>query len=67
MVHWRTFIERLIIMSFLDYAMKFIGSASTSTITCPVCGLSSTQSTSKIRLKQAMLCPGCKAIFVSTR
>ncbi|ENT8518822.1 MULTISPECIES: YnfU family zinc-binding protein [Raoultella] len=54
-------------MSFLDYAMKFIGGASTSTITCPVCGLSSTQSTSKIRLKQAMLCPGCKAIFVPTR
>ncbi|WP_220432773.1 MULTISPECIES: YnfU family zinc-binding protein [Raoultella] len=52
-------------MSFLDYAMKLIGG--TSTATCPICGLKSPQSASKIRLKQAMLCPGCKALFVSPR
>lgn len=54
-------------MSFFDYAMKFIGGASTTTVTCPECGHKSSQSTSKIRLKQAMLCPGCKALFIVPR
>ena len=54
-------------MSFIDYAMKLIGSGSTTTVTCNVCGLKSSQPTSKVRLKQAMLCPGCKALFVSSR
>ncbi|XTZ40211.1 YnfU family zinc-binding protein [Salmonella enterica] len=54
-------------MSFLDYAMKLFTGASTSTVTCPSCGLKSLQPTSKIRLKQAMLCPGCKALFIPTR
>lgn len=39
----------------------------TSMVTCPSCGLSSSQSASKVRLKQAMLCPGCKSLFVSPR
>lgn len=51
-------------MSFLDYAMKLMSGATTSTVTCPVCGLKSSQPVSKVRLKQAMLCPGCKALFV---
>lgn len=54
-------------MSFFDYAMKFIGGVSTTTVTCPECGLKSSQSASKIRLKQAMLCPGCKALFIVPR
>jgi predicted Zn-ribbon and HTH transcriptional regulator len=59
--------EELIIMSILDYAMKLIGGASTTTVTCPNCGFKSTQAASKIRLKQAMLCPGCKSLFVASR
>jgi len=35
----------------------------TSRVVCPACGLRSEQSASKVRLKQAMLCPGCKALF----
>lgn len=54
-------------MSFFDYAMKFIGPASATTVTCPVCGFKSSQAIAKIRLKQAMLCPGCKALFVVPR
>ncbi|MEQ6277154.1 YnfU family zinc-binding protein [Kluyvera huaxiensis] len=55
-------------MSILDYTMKLIaGTSIPSTITCPVCGLKSPQPASKIRLKQAMICPGCKALFVPTR
>ncbi|HEY4435893.1 MAG TPA: YnfU family zinc-binding protein [Lelliottia sp.] len=54
-------------MSLFDYAMKLIGGASTTTVTCPHCGLKSSHPTSKIRLKQAMLCPGCKALFVAPR
>ncbi|WP_338030667.1 YnfU family zinc-binding protein [Erwinia endophytica] len=65
MVGWKSFIERLIIMSFIDYAMKLMSSASTTTVTCPVCGVRSIQSTSKIRLNQAMICPGCKSLFVA--
>nr|WP_275065366.1 YnfU family zinc-binding protein [Erwinia endophytica] len=52
-------------MSFIDYAMKLMSSASTTTVTCPVCGVRSIQSTSKIRLNQAMICPGCKSLFVA--
>jgi len=53
-------------MSFIDYAMKLMNSGtSTTAVTCPVCGAKSTQSTSKIRLNQAMLCPGCKSLFVA--
>ncbi|MCU6664216.1 YnfU family zinc-binding protein [Enterobacteriaceae bacterium H19S6] len=47
--------------------MKFIGGASTSSVICPLCGLRSSHSASKLRLKQTLLCPGCKALFVSTR
>ncbi|HEY3985707.1 YnfU family zinc-binding protein [Cedecea sp.] len=55
-------------MSFIDYAMKFIaGGSATTTIACPICGFKSTQPRSKIRLKQAMLCPGCKSLFVAPR
>ncbi|WP_437890610.1 YnfU family zinc-binding protein [Phytobacter sp. V91] len=52
-------------MSLIDYAMKFIGGSSTSFVICPVCGLRSSQSLSRIRRKQTMQCPGCKALFVS--
>ncbi|EPV3677940.1 MULTISPECIES: YnfU family zinc-binding protein [Enterobacteriaceae] len=52
-------------MSIIDYAMKLISGA--ATVTCPICGSKSTQPVSKIRLKQAMLCPGCKALFIPTR
>lgn len=52
-------------MSLIDYAMKCIGGISTTTVICPVCGLRSSQSASKVRRKQTMLCPGCKALFVS--
>ncbi|EPM4910197.1 YnfU family zinc-binding protein [Klebsiella oxytoca] len=51
-------------MSVINYAMKFFSSASTA---CPVCGLKSVQPLSKIRLNQTMLCPGCKALFISRR
>ncbi|WPU21029.1 YnfU family zinc-binding protein [Cedecea neteri] len=55
-------------MSFIDYAMKLLaGGSSTTTVTCPVCGFKSTQLRSKIRLKQAMLCPECKSLFVAPR
>ncbi|WP_354292848.1 YnfU family zinc-binding protein [Paramixta manurensis] len=54
-------------MSFIDYTMKLIGSTSTTTVTCPLCRFKSSQPLSKIRLKQAMLCPGCKALFVAPR
>ncbi|MEZ0581908.1 YnfU family zinc-binding protein [Erwinia sp. STN24] len=40
---------------------------STPRVVCPACDLSSDQPASKMRLKQAMLCPGCKALFVSPR
>ncbi|WP_222431663.1 YnfU family zinc-binding protein [Pectobacterium actinidiae] len=52
-------------MSIIDYAMKLFSGASTAT--CPVCGLKSAQPVSKIRRNQAMLCPGCKALFTSRR
>ncbi len=54
-------------MFIIDYAMKLFSGASTDTATCPVCGLKSAQPLSKIRRNQAMLCPGCKALFVSRR
>nr|WP_240703876.1 YnfU family zinc-binding protein [Citrobacter tructae] len=47
--------------------MKFISGASTSSVICPICGLRSSQPLSKIRRKQTLLCPGCKALFVSPR
>ncbi|WP_326433335.1 YnfU family zinc-binding protein [Enterobacter bugandensis] len=47
--------------------MKLFSSASTAAAACPVCGLKSAQSLSKIRLNQTMLCPGCKALFISRR
>ncbi|WP_447331909.1 YnfU family zinc-binding protein [Klebsiella grimontii] len=47
--------------------MKFFSSASTATAACRVCGLKSVQPLSKIRLNQTMLCPGCKALFISRR
>ncbi|WP_219816733.1 YnfU family zinc-binding protein [Citrobacter amalonaticus] len=52
-------------MSIIDYAMKLINGASTATATCPSCGLKSAQPISKIRRNQVMLCPGCKALFIS--
>ncbi|WP_311316605.1 YnfU family zinc-binding protein [Enterobacter sp. BIGb0383] len=54
-------------MSVINYAMKLFSSASTSAAACPVCGLKSAQPLSKIRLNQTMLCPGCKALFISRR
>ncbi|ENU4085896.1 MAG: YnfU family zinc-binding protein [Enterobacter asburiae] len=54
-------------MSVIDYAMKLFRSVLTTTVTCPFCGLKSTQSSSKLRLKSPMLCPGCKALFISPR
>ncbi|EQC0067356.1 MULTISPECIES: YnfU family zinc-binding protein [Serratia] len=54
-------------MSFIDYAMKYIGGISRSAVICPVCGFKSFQAVSKLRLKQAMLCPECKALFVKSR
>ncbi|MEI9687439.1 YnfU family zinc-binding protein [Kosakonia cowanii] len=53
-------------MSIIDYAMKFISGASMTPVICPVCGFRSSQSLAKVRRKQAMLCPGCKALFVSS-
>ncbi|WP_458047541.1 YnfU family zinc-binding protein [Phytobacter sp. AG2a] len=47
--------------------MKLFSGASTATATCPVCGLKSAQQLSKIRSNQAMLCPGCKALFIARR
>ncbi|WP_340689377.1 YnfU family zinc-binding protein [Klebsiella oxytoca] len=55
------------VMSVINYAMKFFSSATTATAACPVCGLKSVQPLSKIRLNQTMLCPGCKALFISRR
>ncbi|WP_313107933.1 YnfU family zinc-binding protein [Pseudescherichia vulneris] len=54
-------------MFIIDYAMKLFSGASIDTAACPVCGLKSAQPLSKIRRNQAMLCPGCKALFVSRR
>ncbi|WP_283252016.1 YnfU family zinc-binding protein [Enterobacter asburiae] len=54
-------------MSVINYAMKLFGTILTTTATCPVCGLKSAQSASKLRLKRPMLCPGCKALFISPR
>ncbi|MCE1977348.1 YnfU family zinc-binding protein [Enterobacter roggenkampii] len=47
--------------------MKLFSSASTAAAACPVYGLKSAQPLSKIRLNQTMLCPGCKALFISRR
>ncbi|XXD11524.1 YnfU family zinc-binding protein [Klebsiella sp. R445] len=47
--------------------MKLFSNASTATAVCTVCGLKSAQPLSKIRRNQAMLCPGCKALFISQR
>ncbi|MGA4520439.1 YnfU family zinc-binding protein [Citrobacter portucalensis] len=55
------------VMSIINYAMKLFTNASTATAVCPVCGLKSAQLLSKIRRNQAMLCPGCKALFISRR
>ena len=54
-------------MSLLDYAMKHIGGGATTTVKCPLCGYKSSQPTSKVRMKQTMLCPGCKALFIASR
>ncbi|WP_312061842.1 YnfU family zinc-binding protein [Pantoea septica] len=54
-------------MFIIDYVMKLMGGASTAAVTCPLCGLETSQPSSKIRAKQTMLCPGCKAMFVSKR
>ncbi|WP_312284266.1 YnfU family zinc-binding protein [Yokenella regensburgei] len=55
------------VMSIINYAMKLFSGTPTTTATCPVCGLKSAQPLSKIRHNQAMLCPGCKALFISQR
>ncbi|MDE9782832.1 MULTISPECIES: YnfU family zinc-binding protein [Escherichia] len=52
-------------MSIINHAMKLFSGESTATGS--VCGLKSVQSLSKIRRNQAMLCPGCKALFISRR
>ncbi|WP_435953877.1 YnfU family zinc-binding protein [Dryocola sp. BD626] len=54
-------------MSFFADAMNRINDKSTTTVTCPQCGNKSKQPSSKIQRGQAMLCPGCKALFVITR
>lgn len=51
-------------MSFLNDVMKRINTATTSTVTCPVCGHRSHHAASKIRQKQTLLCPACKSLFV---
>lgn len=52
-------------MSLLDYAMKRLGSASSRTVTCPVCASKSTHPASKIKQGQTLLCPHCKSLFVA--
>ncbi|WP_255474417.1 YnfU family zinc-binding protein [Erwinia sorbitola] len=51
-------------MSFLENVMKRISSATTSTVTCPLCGHRSSHAASKIRKNQTLLCPACKSLFV---
>jgi transposase len=52
-------------MSFFRDAMNRINDTSTTTVTCPECGKTSKQSTSKVRRQQALLCPACKSLFVT--
>lgn len=54
-------------MSFFDYAMQRVGLVANMTVTCPICGHKSIQSTTKVRQQQALLCPGCKSLFVIHR
>ncbi|WP_275935301.1 YnfU family zinc-binding protein [Entomohabitans teleogrylli] len=54
-------------MSIIDYAMRLFSGVSTAIVACPDCGLKSVQSVSKIRRNQALLCPGCKNLFISRR
>ncbi|MEQ0324902.1 YnfU family zinc-binding protein [Klebsiella sp. JB_Kp015] len=55
------------VMSIINYAMKFFSGASTATVVCTVCGFKSVQPMAKIQRNQAMLCPRCKALFISRR
>ncbi|WP_421505934.1 YnfU family zinc-binding protein [Erwinia rhapontici] len=51
-------------MSFLSDVMKRINTATTSTVTCPLCGHRSAHAASKIRQNQTLLCPACKSLFI---
>lgn len=51
-------------MSFLNDVLKRINSASTSAVTCPLCGHRSSHAASKIRQNQTLLCPACKSLFI---
>ncbi|WP_317179148.1 YnfU family zinc-binding protein [Lelliottia amnigena] len=55
------------IMSFFDYALKRVESATKTTVTCPICGFNSNHPTTKVRQEQALLCPKCKSLFVIHR
>nr|WP_249418119.1 YnfU family zinc-binding protein [Citrobacter freundii] len=44
--------------------MKRVGVATKTTVTCPMCGETSSHPTTKVRQEQALLCPKCKALFV---
>ncbi|WP_420866245.1 YnfU family zinc-binding protein [Lelliottia aquatilis] len=54
-------------MSFFDYALKRIDSATKTTVACPICGHNSIHSTTKVRQELALLCPNCKSLFVIHR
>ncbi|WP_317846461.1 MULTISPECIES: YnfU family zinc-binding protein [Enterobacter cloacae complex] len=59
--------KRPTIMSFFDYALQRVGLVANMTVTCPICGHKSIQSTTKVRQQQALLCPECKSLFVIHR
>ncbi|WP_409515501.1 YnfU family zinc-binding protein [Atlantibacter sp.] len=54
-------------MSFFNYALKRIETATKTTVTCPQCGHNFYQPTTKVRQEQALLCPKCKTIFVISK
>ena len=51
-------------MSYFDNAMRRVGLVASMIVMCPICGHNSTQSTTKVRQQQALLCPKCKSLFV---
>ncbi|MEX0496696.1 YnfU family zinc-binding protein [Raoultella terrigena] len=54
-------------MSFFDYALKRIDTATKATVTCPICGHSSNHPTTKVRQEKTLLCPKCKSLFIIHR
>ncbi|WP_455818983.1 YnfU family zinc-binding protein [Pseudomonas cerasi] len=51
-------------MSFLNDVIKRINTATTSAVTCPLCGHRSSHAASKVRQHQTLLCPACKSLFI---